>query len=214
MLKTRKIVSLFIVLLVTSGLTSLGLFVKLIDFYPAKLLINCLLYVIVTLPSMIAYKKAGKKLRIIFMDRSVQQYVFGIIIALLLSFIIALVSVMLGNSLIGNKIEPNMVVMVSNAIFYIAFVGPSEEFIFRVYVQETLSELIPKLKVLSPLFSALIFGLWHGLSGNLSQIIFTFAIGLVFGYSKYCFKKCTFVSVALGHGLYDFINIIIRMYFI
>ena len=98
-----------------------------------------------------------------------------------------------------------------SAVFYIVFVGPVEELIFRGYVQETLVEILPKNKWLGAVIAAALFGLWHIINGSFVQVLFTFAIGLFIGLMKYFVKNCTLISVSLGHGIYDFMNIIWRI---
>lgn len=44
------------------------------------------------------------------------------------------------------------------------------------------------------------------------QVLFTFGIGLVFGFAKYKIKDCKYPGLAFGHGLYDFINTLVRMF--
>ena len=39
-------------------------------------------------------------------------------------------------------------------------------------------------------------------------------IGLVFGFAKYKIKDCGYVGVALAHGLYDFLNTVVRMFIV
>jgi membrane protease YdiL (CAAX protease family) len=62
------------------------------------------------------------------------------------------------------------------------------------------------------IITSFIFGLWHFINGSFIQVLFTFGIGLVFGFSKYLIKNCTYLSVTVGHGLYDFLNVIVRMF--
>lgn len=56
------------------------------------------------------------------------------------------------------------------------------------------------------------FGWWHLINGSLLQVAFTFGIGLVFGMCKYYIKNCKYLGLALGHGLYDFLNVVVRMF--
>ena len=38
--------------------------------------------------------------------------------------------------------------------------------------------------------------------------------GIVFGFSKYKIKDCGYVGVSVGHGLYDFLNTLVRMFIV
>ena len=51
-------------------------------------------------------------------------------------------------------------------------------------------------------------------NGNVVQVLFTFCIGIVFGFSKYKIKDCGYVGVSVGHGLYDFLNTLVRMFIV
>ena len=62
------------------------------------------------------------------------------------------------------------------------------------------------------LTASFLFGLWHVINGNIMQVLFTFGIGLVFGFAKYKIKDCKYPGLAFGHGLYYFINTLVRMF--
>ena len=51
-----------------------------------------------------------------------------------------------------------------------------------------------------------------GINGSIMQVLFTFGIGLVFGTCRYLIKDCKYPGLALGHGLYDFLNEIVRIF--
>ncbi|MBQ5488516.1 MAG: CPBP family intramembrane metalloprotease, partial [Clostridia bacterium] len=96
-------------------------------------------------------------------------------------------------------------------LFCMLIIGPVEEFIFRVYLQDVFVSLFERHPWLGVVIAALLFGLFHLINGNLIQVLFTFGIGLVFGLAKYRIKDCGYVGVAIGHGLYDFLNVVVRM---
>ena len=62
--------------------------------------------------------------------------------------------------------------------------------------------------------ASFMFGLWHIINGSIIQVLFAFGIGLVFGFAKYRIKNCGYVGVAFGHGLYDFLNTLVRMFIV
>lgn len=62
--------------------------------------------------------------------------------------------------------------------------------------------------------AAFLFGLWHLINGNILQVLFTFLIGLVLGLAKYKNEDCGYVGVAFAHGLYDFLNTVVRMFIV
>ena len=93
-------------------------------------------------------------------------------------------------------------------------IGPVEELIFRVYLQETFIGFFEKNKWIGVIITSLIFGLWHFINGSFIQVLFIFGIGLIFGFSKYLIKNCKYLGLAVGHGLYDFLNVVLRMFII
>lgn len=214
MKKSKAVIILILVISFTFAFTALGLLLKLVDTQLIKVLLNCIIYIIIGFPALVAYKIQGGKIKELFIKGNKKQYIFAVAIFAVLSITVAIVPALFGNSIIGGSIEFDIEVLILNAVFFILFVGPIEEFIFRIYVQETLENLFEKHKWLAPLLSSIVFGLWHLLNGSLAQAIFTFLIGLVFAFSRYYLKDCTYVSLALAHGLYDFFNIVIRMFMI
>ena len=65
-------------------------------------------------------------------------------------------------------------------------IGPVEEFVFRVYLQDMFVSLFKKQKWIGVVVSSFLFGLWHIINDNIIQVLFTFCIGLVFGFAKCC----------------------------
>ena len=64
------------------------------------------------------------------------------------------------------------------------------------------------------IIAAALFGIWHIINGSLFQVLFTFGFGLIFGFAKYFLKNCKYLGLALGHGFYDFLNVIVCMFVI
>ena len=92
--------------------------------------------------------------------------------------------------------------------------GPVEEIVFRVYYQETFCGFFKKNKWIGVIIAAALFGIWHIINGSLFQVLFTFGFGLIFGFAKYFLKNCKYLGLALGHGIYDFLNVIVCMFVI
>ena len=78
------------------------------------------------------------------------------------------------------------------------------------YLQDTLSDFLGKR--MGVVLAAFLFGAWHLINGFFMQMVFTFGIGLVFGFARSKVRDCSYLSVALGHGLYDFLNVIVTMF--
>lgn len=61
------------------------------------------------------------------------------------------------------------------------------------------------------LCSCLLFGLSHILNGSLLTVVFTFGIGLIFGFAKEYIKDLHYLGVSLVHRLYDFLLYVVRL---
>ena len=157
----------------------------------------------------IAMKLAGMKVSLDLKNKC--QYRIGVMIALVLSVVLAIIPALCGFSLVGNHIDFSWFILIYDLLFYMLIIGPVEEFVFRVYLQDTFVSFFEKHKWLGVVIASFLFGLWHIINGNVVQVLFTFGIGLVFGFSKYKIKGCGYVGVSVAHGLYDFLNTIVRM---
>lgn len=143
-----------------------------------------------------------------------KQYLIGGGIALALSAAIAIIPALCGFSLVGNHKNFSWFDLVYGFLFNMLIIGPVEELICRVYLQNAFVSIFSRYKWMGVVMAALLFGLWHLFNGNLFQMLFAFGIGLVFGFAKYKIKDCTYISVALGHGLYDFLITLVRMFIV
>ena len=146
--------------------------------------------------------------------KNIRQFGIGAAIALLLSLTIAVIPAACGVSLVGSHKDFSWFSILYSFLNFFLIIGPVEELIFRVYIQETLVSVFDKGKFIGVVLSALIFGLWHWINGSLIQVLFTFGIGLVFGACKYLIKDCKYPGLAFGHGLYDFLNEIVRVFIV
>lgn len=184
--------------------------IKYIDITVFKIIAQVFLNLSNGLIALIAMKLTDMKINIDFKNK--RQYLIGTAIALVLSVVIAIVPALCGFSLIGNHVDFLWFVLIYDFLFYMLIIGPVEEFIFRVYLQDTFMSFFEKNKWLGVVIASFLFGLWHIINGNIIQVLFTFCIGLVFGFAKYKIKDCGYVGVAFGHGLYDFLNSLVRMF--
>ena len=144
--------------------------------------------------------------------RNLKQFGIGALIALSLSLVLAFLPALCGYSLVGGHKPFTWFSLIYNFLYCFLMIGPVEELIFRVYVQETMISFFKKSPVVGVVLSALLFGLFHLINGSLIQVLFTFGIGLVFGLCKYKIKNCKYLGVSFGHGLYDFLNHIVRFF--
>lgn len=185
-------------------------FLKYIDISALKITVLIILNLLNGFIAWLAMKQTDMIVDVDFKNK--RQYLIGAIIALALSVIIAVIPALCGFSLVGKHTNFSWFDLIYNFLFYMLIIGPVEEFVFRVYLQDTFVSFFEKHKWLGVVVAAFLFGLWHIINGNIVQVLFAFGIGLVFGFAKYKIKDCGYVSVAFGHGLYDFLNAIVRMF--
>lgn len=185
-------------------------FLKYIDISALRITVQIILNLLNGFIAWLAMKQTDMIVDVDFKNK--RQYLIGAIIALSLSVIIAVIPALCGFSLVGEHTDFSWFDLIYSFLFYLLIIGPVEEFVFRVYLQDTFVSFFEKHKWLGVVVAAFLFGLWHIINGNIVQVLFTFGIGLVFGFAKYKIKDCSYVSVAFGHGLYDFLNTIVRMF--
>lgn len=94
-------------------------------------------------------------------------------------------------------------ILIFRLIYYILFVGFSEEFIFRGYYYQRLKKLCNH-EWIAIIGSSILFGGMHYItSGNMWLVLETFLAGIFYAL---CAHKCKWGSVwatSLSHGLYD-----------
>ena len=208
----KKIIVLVITTLVLVGITFSSWLLRGLDGVWLKRCLSVLLNLSLGAVAFVAIKLT--KVEIGFNPKNWWQYLIGTALALTLSLFIAFIPALCGCSLVGQHEDFDTVKLLWNAFNFFLVVGPVEELIFSVYYQETFVGFFKKCKWIGVIIAAFIFGWWHLINGSLLQVAFTFGIGLCFGFTKYFIKKCQYLGLALGHGLYDFLNVIVRMFII
>ena len=212
-LTKRNIAILSLSLAMICAVTFSARFIKYIDITAFKIIAQVFLNNLPNgLIALIAMKLTDMKIEIDL--RNKHQYLIGIAIALGLSVVLAVIPALCGFSLIGNHEDFSWFVLIYDLLFYLLIIGPVEEFVFRVYLQDAFVSFFEKNKWLGVVIASFLFGLWHIINGSIIQVLFTFFIGLVFGFAKYKIKDCGYVGVAFGHGLYDFLNTLVRMFIV
>ena len=131
-----------------------------------------------------------------------------------MSLFIAFIPAWCGHSIVGAHTKYDLGTLLFAIFFYFLIIGPVEELIFRVYYQETFISFFNKNKWIGVIIASALFGMWHLINGSPLQVLFTFGIGLVFGFAKYFIKRFKYLGVSFAHGLYDFLNIIVTMFVI
>ena len=199
-------VSMFCIIVITF----LARFVKNINMLWIRIVALVGLNLLNGIVALIAMKLTSMKINIDFKNK--RQIFIGAIIAISLSVFIAIIPALCGFSLVGGNTDFSWFTIIYDFLFYMLIIGPVEEFVFRVYLQDMFVSFFKKQKWIGVVVSSFLFGLLHIINGNIIQVLFTFCIGLVFGFAKYKIKDCGYIGVAFGHGLYDFLNTVVRMF--
>lgn len=199
-------VSMFCIIVITF----LARFVKNINMLWIRIVALVGLNLLNGIVALIAMKLTRMKVNIDFKNK--RQVFIGAIIAISLSVFIAIIPALCGFSLVGGHTDFSWFTIIYDLLFYMLIVGPVEEFVFRVYLQDMFVSFFKKQKWIGVVVSSFLFGLLHIINGNIIQVLFTFCIGLVFGFAKYKIKDCGYIGVSFGHGLYDFLNTVVRMF--
>lgn len=135
--------------------------------------------------------------------RPAAQWLWAFLLAGGLGMTIIVLPLLFGTSLVGRHADFVPWAAAVELFDNLLVIGPVEELIFREYVQGELSALLPKKTWLAVLSASALFGAWHLINGSPMQALFTFGIGCAFGFARQYGKGCTYLSCALGHGLYD-----------
>ncbi|MDD6328011.1 MAG: CPBP family intramembrane metalloprotease [Lachnospiraceae bacterium] len=92
---------------------------------------------------------------------------------------------------------------------YACVVAVTEEFMFRVLIQNELVDIFGRFRWLVPVITAAYFGYIHTVQGNVAQAWSAFVFGLILGYAKLYIKNCTYLTLVIVHGLYDYLIVIL-----
>lgn len=205
-LKNEKQIMSLLRLLILTGLLSCILF-ELLDYIwniPVYMLCKMLFPWIVAIPAIVSYFKSGKSIKDLYAGNLLLQIVIGLGIGTAMAFAIFGLSLVIEELPTGKEYFRSGWHFLYYTARYFLVVGPSEEFIYRVGIQEKLEELFGRFKFLAPFFAALLFSLSHLISAGMLAVYISFIWGLIWGYTKLYLKNCTFLTVSLAHGMYDF----------
>ncbi|MBO4478832.1 MAG: CPBP family intramembrane metalloprotease [Clostridia bacterium] len=205
----RNSVILLVETIVIIGLTFLSKLTFSIKILSLRIGTNVAVYLLLALSAIIAIKLSGVKVD--FFWKNSKQFAVGGGVALILSLCLAWIPALCRFSLVGAHINFTLWQLFYNLLYCFLIVGPVEELIFRVYYQKVLTGIFAKCRLLGVILAAALFGLWHLINGSWVQVAFTFGIGLVFGVTKEYVKEVHYPGVAFGHGLYDFLNYVVRV---
>ncbi len=202
--KRTKLIYLLVAVAVISLITFFTRYIFAINVIWLRLTLSCTANLLMGLVAFLFIKKT--RMREDLGLKNKRSYLIGLITAVALHIVIGVIPALLGVSLVGGHKDFVLWSFIYQFLQYLLIIGPVEELIFRVYIQGTIVCLLPRCKWLGVVIASLLFGFWHLFNGNLIQVLFTFLIGCAFGFAKYFIKDCKFAGVALGHGLYDFLN--------
>lgn len=202
-LKKRAFIFAAAVVLIC-GITALALLTGYVKNFALRTVLLVLINFSMAAAAAVAARLSGMDLRKHFDFGNWKQYVFALI-PCAVTVGAVLVCYAFGINLFGQS-QFAVSALVYDLLFYYLVIGPAEELIFRVYIQEALADMLPKAKWVSVIIASLMFGFWHLITDfNLFKVLVTAIIGGVFGAFKYRFENCTYLSVAIAHGSHDFL---------
>lgn len=160
----------------------------------------------------VAMKLSKMKIDIDFKNK--RQYLIGALLGIIFSLFQNVIPAFLGIWFGGEHIDFSWFALIYDFLFYMLIVGPVEEFIFRVYIQDAIVSLFEKNKWIGVVIASFLFGMLHIFNGGVFNVFIAFGFGLVVGFAKYKIKDCGYLGLALGHGLTDFSYTLCLMFII
>jgi|GEM_PF-2402075 len=162
------------------------------------------LYIIITIPVVLVYKRWGGHREPSINLKDYRQYIYGILT--LIPYYIVKVIVLGPDTKLGMTITKlDFGEIAWFFLYYAIIIAWCEEFVFRVFFQGELVKILGKLGWLAPFIAAVLFALIHIPQGYTEQVYIAFGAGLVLGYAKFFIPGYSFISLVMAHGLYDFL---------
>ncbi len=137
-------------------------------------------------------------------EKIVCQVLIGLGIALCMSFVFTVIPHLAGKSdWVNNQHQYQyMWQFLYDFIYYIFTIALVEEFVFRGFFYTKLKTLFGS-STSAIISSSILFGLFHFLGGNVTQLIATGIIGAILCLCRVKIKNCTLLSLIIAHGVYD-----------
>ena len=154
--------------------------------------VNCLANLLPGFIAFIFIKISGMKVDYGF--RNKKSYFIGVLTAIVLALFPDVIPALSGQYAAGHT-DFVLSGFIRQFFYYILIIGPVEELIFRVYIQDTITLLLPKYKWVGVLITSILFGLWHIFSGGLIQALSAIIAGCALGFCKYYIKNCKYTGV-------------------
>lgn len=165
-------------------------------------------YIALCIPSFILCILQKRKLKTLF-EGNIKDTLLTVLKLLFFLFIfIMLLALIKGADILGLAPLFTLQEFICQLVC-LMFVGFAEEFVFRVYFQETLEYLMGRISFFAPGIVALLFAYGHLVNHGPFQFFVTLIPGLIWGYYKYFSKKNVFPALVISHTLYDLILYII-----
>ena len=131
------------------------------------------------------------------------QILTGVWLAIFMSLVLTVLPIALGfKNMVGDTSYSQPWLLVFELVYSILGVALAEELIFRGYIFYKLLA-VRDSKRFAIVLSSVLFGLFHGFSGNLIQVFLTAGIGLLLCLFREKVRGCTLLSLIVAHGLYD-----------
>lgn len=175
---------------------------------PALLVLRIVFSMMLALPAacVLLWEKAPLSEYGFSREKPLRQILTGIAIGLFMSLILTLLPCLLG---LGSMVYQgdgyhSLWYAIYELVYFIVAIGFVEEFVFRGFLHKrfsrhTLSWFFPAF------FSSVLFGLVHLVNGSPVQVITTTCIGLFFCWCSDHIPGCTILSLAIAHGLHDWL---------
>ena len=143
-MKTKKAVTLILSAVLIAGITFLGGLCMSVRQVWLRILLLASVNLSIGFVAVIAMKITDMKPDLDFAN--LKQYLIGAIIALSLSLTIAFLPALFGFSLVGGHQSFSLFGVIYNFLNCFLIIGPVEEIVFRVYIQETMVSFFDKNK--------------------------------------------------------------------
>lgn len=133
-----------------------------------------------------------------------KQIVTGILLGLCMSFVLTLLPVLFGKGDWVNNGHNYQYLwqFLYDFVYFIGAVALTEELVFRGFIYSKI-QILTNSDLSADIFSSILFGLFHFMSGNVIQVLMTGVIGLFLCLCRRKIKNCTLLSLILAHGIYD-----------
>ncbi|CUM79911.1 CAAX amino terminal protease self-immunity [Blautia hydrogenotrophica] len=201
MKRTKNIVLIIVVLLITMGIINSMIYIYSISASFSPRILQSGVYVLILLSTLFFIAISKKSLQSVglFRFRLVRQIIVGGIIGGMFLFI--------GGIFTGWHFFSNGY----SLYFFLSqlLVAFSEELLFRGYLLEMLKDVV-KTSDRAVIISALIFGLWHyPISHNIVLVVITFFTGAIYGTLRTVFEKTDdeigIISLSVSHWIFNVI---------